>query len=100
RKGFGDLDQLLLSKRELVQTRVARNLKTKPSNIGLCLRVNSGAVNQFEWTFQWLASQKHICRNIQIIQHVDFLVNESDAEVYGIADPPDIYLLPIKLDCA
>jgi len=45
-----------------------------------------------------LASQKNICRHVQIIQDIQLLVDETDAEPHGVLHVTDGDGLAIQLD--
>ena len=73
--------------------------KTQALQINGRLLVHPFAVNQSQDpATQRLAAEENIRRHVQIVEHVQFLVNETDAIPRGVGDRVDSYRFTVNED--
>ena len=99
RERLGDLDQLALGEREVGHQRVGLEVGAQPIEQGLGARPDRGGVDQVKRSERTrLAAEEDIGRHIEIVEQVQFLVNEGNAAADGFRDREIVLLLAPKPD--
>lgn len=81
---LGDLDHLLLAGRQFTDECIGGVVEAYSLQQDCRFPVDGLFVNQAEST--WLPTQKNVGTDGQIVSEVEFLVNQSDTGIHGIAD--------------
>ena len=89
RKGLGDLDHLLLSDGQASQARVAGNVQAEAVEIGPRGGVDFFAVDEAGAPARF-AAEEDIGGDVEIVENVELLMDEGDAEAHRIVDVLDL----------
>jgi len=98
RESLRYLHQLLFGKREAIESRRGRDIKPEAFQVGGGIGVDFLPIDQTERCVQGFTTQKNIARDIEVIEHVEFLVDEGDAEPHRVRDVTDLHRSPIHLN--
>ena len=82
-EGFGDFDELLLGEGEGVERGVGVDVQAEAFEIGDAVAADGGAVDEGE-VFAGFAAEEDVGADIEVVDVVEFLVDEADAEGDGI----------------
>ena len=100
RKRLGDLDHLLLGEGKLVEPRAAGDVEAEPLEQRFGVGVDLLAVDQLERRDQRLAAEKDVGRHVEVVEDVEFLVDEGDAELHRVGDVVDLDRLAVHENLA
>ena len=99
RQRLGDLDQLALRQRQIGHQRVGLEVGAEPVEQRLGARADRGGVDQVQWSERTrLAAEEDIGGDVEIVEQVQFLVDEGDAAADRLGDGEIVFLLAAKPD--
>ena len=99
REGLGNFDHLLVRNGKPVQPGAAGNFQAEPLEQRRGVGVDFPVVNQAEGIFGF-APEKDIRRHVQIVQHVEFLVDERHPRLHRVGDVVDLDGLTLQQELA
>src|SRR5204863_8169649 len=101
RKSFGDLDDLLLRDGKIFEGRLTWDVQPQTFEIRFSLRVKLSAINQSQRPAPHrLAPQKDVLGYVEIIEHIQFLMNETDASADRVRHRTDDDLVTVNTNPA
>src|SRR5262245_2125541 len=80
------------------ERRAAGNIQSQTTEVGFSLRIELAAVDKFQRSSpDRLASEKNVLSDVQVLEHIEFLVDKSDPSFNRIRNRTDNYLLTVDL---